>query len=510
MLMEARPMNRRVSRARRAAAQPKQPAPAYVTRTVAPYELLGEDALCLIEERADDILEQIGVEVRHEPSLRLLKEAGADVNGSRVHLPRGLCRKIVTQSAPAEFMQHARNPARSVKFGGNACILAPAYGSPFVSGMDGPRHYATLNDFNNFVKLTQITPNLHYAGGVICEPTDIPVSKRHLDMVYGLIRNSDKPFMGMVTSGERAEDSMDMAKVLFGPEFVANNCVVAGLINLNSPLLLDQTMLDAAHVYARDGQATVITPFIIAGASGTTTVAGNLAQSLAETLVGMAITQLVRPGAPVVYGCMMMGMNMKTGGPIRFDETWKCVLAAGQLARRLGVPYRAGGSSSSSKVPDVQAGWEGALYMIFSLLSGVNFMLHATGTLEMGLALNYEKYVLDCDMLGAAMRMLTAIDLTEDEFGLEAIREAGPGGNFLATAHTMARYREAFYESRFCDGNSFEQWQNEGSLDAAQRATKYVKQALEEFEAPVLDPAIDEALIDFINRRKAVLPDSFA
>lgn len=503
-------MSRRLSRRLRAEEPPKPTAPPYVTRTVPPFELLGEEGLSLIEMRADDILEEIGVEVRHEPSLALLRAAGANVKGSRVRLPRGLCRSLVTDNAPGKFLQHARNPERSVCFGGNACILAPAYGSPFVSGLDTPRRYATLDDFNNFVRLSQITPNLHHAGGVICEPTDIPVSKRHLDMVYGLIRYSDKPFMGMVTSGERAEDSMRMAELVFGEEFVARNCVVAALINLNSPLLLDETMLDAAHVYAKRGQATIITPFIIAGASGPTTVAGILAQSLAETLVGMAIMQLVRPGTPVVYGFVMMGMNMKTGSPLRFDETWKCIVVAGQLARRLGVPYRAGGSSSSSKLPDFQAGWEGATYLTYSLLSGVNLVLHATGTLETGLTLNYEKYVLDCDMLGAAARMLTAIDLSEAEFALDAVREAGPTGNFLATAHTMARYREAFYDSALSDGNSFEQWQEQGGLDAVQRANKYLRKVLDEYDAPPLDPAVDEALKDFICRRKAVLPDSFA
>ena len=503
-------MARRITRAQKRELTPKPAAPAYLMRTTPPYEILSEEALCLVEQRADDILEQIGVEVRHDASLQLLRKAGADVNGTRVRLPRGLCRAIVTDTAPRNFVQHARNQQRSVGFGGNGCILAPAYGPPFVSGIDVPRRYATLDDFKNFVKLTQVSPNLHYAGGVVCEPTDIPVSKRHLDMVYGLIRYSDKPFMGMVTSGERAEDSTRMAELLFGPEFVATNCVLAGLINLNSPLVLDETMLDAAHVYARHGQATVITPFIIAGASGTTSVAGIVAQSLAEALVGMAITQLVRPGAPVVYGFIMLGMNMRTGGPLRFDETWKSMLAHGQLARRLGVPFRTGGSSSSSKLPDLQAGWEGAMYLTYSLLSGVNFLINAAGTLETGLTLNYEKYVLDCDMLGAAMGMLKAVDLSDDEFGLDAIREAGPAGNFLATPHTMARYRDAFYESSLSDGNSFEQWQNDGALDAPQRANKYVRKALEEYEPPPLDPAVDEALKDFVDRRKAMLPDSFA
>lgn len=491
------------------AAQAATPPP-YLRRSAPVYEILDEEQIVAIEEAAEDILSEIGVEVRHEPSLRLLRAAGVDVRGEHVHFPRGFCRKLVQENAPAEFVQHARDPARSVRIGGDAMVLVPIYGPPFVSARDLPRRYGRLEDFNAFVKLAHACPELHHTGGTICEPTDIPVPKRHLDMIYGHLRYSDKPFMGAVTAGDRADDTVRMCEIAFGKEYVAQHCVTTNLINLNSPLMLDETMLDAAHVYAAAGQATVITPFIIAGASGPTTVAGSVAQSLAETLAGMAIVQLVRPGAPVIFGYMMMGMNMRTGGPLRFDETWKSMLIAGQLARRLGVPYRCGGSSTSSKVLDAQAGWEGALYMMFSMLAGVNFMIHATGTLEAGLVANFDKFVLDCDMLGAASRMITGVDVSAEEIGLDAIREAGPGGNFLATAHTLARYRTAFYDSPLTDGSSFEQWRDAGSMDAAERANHRMRRMLAEYEAPPIDPGVDEALLDFMNRRRAVLPDSFA
>ncbi len=424
------------------------PSAPYLTRSVPTYDILLEEGLDLIEANADRLLEEIGVDVRGDPiSIELFRSAGAEVNGERVRFPAGLCRSIIAASAPAKFIQYARNPERSVEIGGDSVVFAPAYGAPFVRGLDIGRRYATLEDFNRLVKLSQASPHLHHSGGTVCEPTDIPVSKRHLDMVYGHIRYSDKPYMGPVTSGERAQDCVQMTEIVFGREFVQNNCCSLSLININSPLVLDATMLDALRVYASQGQGTLITPFVIGGASGPVSPAAMLTQTLAEALAGIALTQLVRPGAPVVFGLLVAGMNMHTGAPARFDETWKCLLAGGQLARRLGVPYRCGGMTTTAKIPDAQAGMEGAVYLNHSLLAGVNFLLHATGTCEGGLCLSFEKFILDCHLLGALGRMLTGIDLGDDEFGLDAMAEAGPGGNFLNTRHTLARYRDAFYES---------------------------------------------------------------
>ena len=418
--------------------------------------------------------------------------------------------KLVKENAPSEFIQHARDPRKSVRIGGDAMVLVPCYGPPFVSATDIPRRYSRLEDFNDFVRLAHMCPEMHHTGGPICEPTDIPVTKRHLDMNYGHLALSDKCFMGAVTARERAEDTIAMCEIVFGKEFVQNNCVVTALINLNSPLVLDETMLDAAHVYAATGQACVITPFMIAGASSPTTVAGLSAQALAETLVGMAITQLVRPGAPVVHGFMMLGMSMRSGSPLRYDETWKSMLIAGQLARRLGVPFRCGGSTSSSKTPDAQAGWEAAAYMTFAMLAGVNYFIHATGTLEAGLVANFDKFLIDCDMLGAITRMTSSIDTGADALAVDAICAVGPAGNFLSSPHTMDRYKTAFYQPSNANGESFEAWAAAGSQDAAHRAMLRRHEILSEYVQPALDPAIDEALVAFMNQRRAVLPDSFA
>ncbi len=482
----------------------------YLTRTAPTYDILGEEQVIAVEETAEKILQEIGVAVRHEPSLRLLKNAGMKVDGERVRFPHGYCRKLIVDHAPAEFIQHARDPKKSVKIGGDSLVLVPVYGPPFVAASDIDRRYGTLEDFNNFVRLAHMSPELHHTGGPICEPTDVPVPKRHLDMNYGHLVYSDKCFMGAVTAKDRAEDTMKMCEIVFGKKFVDKHCVVSALINLNSPLVLDETMLDAAHVYAAAGQACVITPFMIAGASSPTTVAGLVAQSLAETLAGMAITQLVRPGAPVMFGFMMLGMSMRSGSPIRYDETWKSMLIAGQLARRLGVPFRCGGSSSSSKLPDAQSGWEGALYVMYAMLAGANFLIHATGTLEAGLVADFDKFLIDCDVLGASSRMMTSVDTSADALAFDAIAEVGPAGNFLSCAHTMERYKTAFYMPTNADCESFEQWTAEGGLDAAQRANKRLRKMLDEYQKPTLDPAIDEALIDFMNSRRAVLADSFA
>lgn len=487
------------------------PPPAYLTRSAPAYDYLSEAGLQRIEDEADRLLAEIGIEFRdHSPTLDIFKRAGADIDGNLVRFAPGMCRELIRNSAPEKFVQLSRNPDRSVKIGADAMVFSPLYGAPFVRDLDGNRRYATIEDFNNFVKLAHIAPQMHHTGGTICEPTDIPVNKRHLDMVYGHIRYSDKPYMGAVTSGWQAEDSIRMTEIVFGKDVVDQNCCVLAMINPTSPLFYDKDALESLHVFAAHNQGSVVTPFIIAGASGPVTPASMLAQMLAEAMAGMALAQLIRPGAPVVFGINTMGLNMRTGAPIRFDESWKCVLACGQLARRLGVPFRCGGASTTSKLPDAQAGYESASYLTYTVLSGVNFLIHAAGSLELGLCISYEKFLLDCEMLGACGRMVSGIDFGEEAFAFDDCAEIGPGGNFLSTPHTLARYKTAFYESELYDCQSFEQWDDAGSLDSAARARTLVKSRLSGFQPPALDASIDDALRDFIARRKSEMPDSFA
>ena len=482
----------------------------FLTRTMAPFEVLSEEGLSLIEHNADVILQEVGLEFRGDPeALRLLRDAGADVQGERVRFPAGLCRSIVQASAPRTYVQHARNPERSVTIGGMNTVFAPNYGSPFVRDLEGGRRYATLEDFQNFVKLSYASPNLHHSGGTVCEPTDVAVNKRHLDMVYAHIRYSDKPFMGSVTAPERAADTVEMAKIVFGADFVDQNAVVTSLINANSPLVWDATMLGALRTYAAANQACIVTPFILAGAMAPVTSAGVAAQTLAEALGGMTLAQLVRPGAPVILGSFASSMSMQSGAPtFGTPEPALVLYTMAALARRLGVPFRSGGSLTASKIEDAQAAYESAATLQPTVLAGTNFVLHAAGWLEGGLTIGYEKFVMDADQLGMMSVFAKGVDLSENGQALDAIRENGPGQHFLGTAHTLANFETAFYRSEIADNNSYEQWLEGGELDARARAHRLWKKMLAEYEAPVIDPAVDEALRDFVARRKASMPDA--
>ncbi|MCB1477634.1 MAG: trimethylamine methyltransferase family protein [Tepidamorphaceae bacterium] len=483
----------------------------FIDRKIGVFNVISDEGLEIIEANTDKVLEEIGIEFRDDPeSLEIWKNAGADVNGERVRFPKGLVRELL-KTAPAQFTQHARNPVRNVEIGGNNTVFAPVYGPPFIANLDEGRRYATIDDFQNFVKLAYMAPAMHHSGGTLCEPVDIPVNKRHLDMLYAHMRYSDKPYMGSVTHPERAEDTVAMAGLMFGEEFVHNNCVTISLINANSPLVFDSTMLGALKVYARAGQATVISPFILAGAMSPVTVAGTLTQILAEASVGMAFAQLCRPGAPVVFGTFASSISMQTGAPtFGTPEPALVLFGAAALARRLNVPFRSGGSLCASKTPDAQAAYESMQTMWPALMAGTNFVLHAAGWLEGGLASSYEKFVMDCDQLAMLQRFAGGVDLSENGQAMSAIEEVGPGSHYLGCAHTQANFEDAFYRSPLADNGSFEQWEAEGSLRVEQRANKQYKRWLADYEAPAIDPGIDEALVEFIDKKKASMPDAFA
>ncbi|MBS0254708.1 MAG: trimethylamine methyltransferase family protein [Proteobacteria bacterium] len=499
-------------RSGRAAATAADAAPrqAYITRAIPPYSVLGDADLEILEQNADTILEEIGIDIKDDQeSIDIFVAAGAKADGVRVRFPRGMLREIVQNNAPKIFTQHARNPANSVQIGGKATVLVPAYGSPFVYSRETGRRYATIEDFRNFVKLAYMADSLHHSGGTICEPVDLPVNKRHYDMVYSHIKYSDKAFMGSVTHPQRAEDSVSMAKIVFGEDFVEENCVMVNLINANSPLTFDATMLGALKVYARHNQATMISPFIVAGAMSPVTVAAVAAQSLAEGLVGMALAQLVRPGAPVIYGNFVSSMSMQSGAPTFGTPEASLILNCGAaLARRLGVPFRSAGGFTGSKVSDAQAAYEAANTLQQGLLAGVNFMLHTAGWLEGGLAMGYEKFVMDCDQAAMMAVYAKGVDMSANGQAMDALREVGPGQHFLGCSHTQANFKSAFYRSTVADNNSYEQWVEDGKLDAEQRAERLYKQLLADYQPPELDPEIDARLVAFMETAKASFPDS--
>lgn len=482
----------------------------YIHRQLEPTDILSQESIEIIENNADILMEEVGlIYSEDEEALQMWKDAGADVQGERVHFPKGLCRELM-KTAPSSFTQHARNPERSVEIGGKTTVFAPVYGPPFVHDLDGERRYATIEDFQNFVKLAYMAPAMHHSGGTVCEPCDVAVNKRHLDMVYSHIKYSDKPFMGSVTAPERAQDTVEMVKILFGEEFVEENCVLVSLINCNSPMTMDGTMLGALKVYARANQASIVSPFIVGGAMSPVTVAGTLAQVVCEATSAVAFSQLCRPGSPVIMGTFATSISMQTGAPsFGTPEPGQVLMGAAQFARRYNLPFRSGGSLTGAKTPDAQAAYDSANTLWPAMAGGVNFMLHAAGWLEGGLVSSFEKFIMDCDQLAAQQKMAAGIDMSENGQAMSAIREVGPGNHYLGCEHTQNNFETAFFASSVADNNSFEQWEVEGGLRNEQRANKIARTWLENYEAPFLDPEIDERLKAFIKAKKDSMPDAF-
>jgi trimethylamine--corrinoid protein Co-methyltransferase len=484
-------------------------APAFIRRQIPPYELLGEEGLALIEARADQILAEVGVRFTDPCARQLFRDAGATVVDDVVHFDAGHVRALCS-TAPASFVQHARNPARSVEIGGGSVVFAPAYGSPFVRDLLAGRRYSSIADFERFVQLTYMVPWLHHSGGTVCEPVDVPVNKRHLDMAYAHLRYSDKAFMGSVTASSRAEDSIEMARLAFGADFVDANCVILGNVNVNSPLVWDETMTGSLRAYAAANQAPVVVPFILGGAMGPVTLAGDIAQAHAETMVGIALGQLTRPASPAIYGNFLSSMALRSGAPT-FGTPEPAIgsLVVGQLARRARLPLRCSGSFTTSKVLDGQAMLESAVSMQAAILCGANFILHSAGWLEGGLVMGYEKFIVDADHCGALHTYLRGIDLDDDQFAIDGFRELGPGKHFFGAQHTLRHYETAFWDSWLADNASYEQWRDTGELRIEDRAAVKIAELLATYEAPPIDDAVDESLCDFVARRKASMPDQW-
>ena len=481
-----------------------------IVRNIPNHEMLSEEALDIIEANAETVLEEIGVAFVDNPAaLDRWRAAGAEVTGERVRIPKGLARKLCS-TAPSEFVHHARNPEKSVTIGGKNLVLAPVYGPPFVRDSEGGRRYATIADFQKFVKLAYMSKWLHLSGGTVCEPTDVPVNKRHLDMLMAHMTLSDKPFMGSVTEPSRAQDSVDMCKILFGEEFVDNNVVMTSLININSPMTFDETMMGALEVYAAAGQASIISPFIVGGAMAPVSVMGTLTQVLAEVLAGVAYSQLVKPGAPVIFGAMVTSIDMNSGAPtFGTPEAAHITSGAGQLARRLNLPFRSSGSFCGSKLPDAQAAYETANSLNNGLLSGVNFMLHSCGWLEGGLVADFEKFVLDADQLGVLHHTAKGVEIDENAQAMDAIREVGPGGHYLGCEHTQKNFKSAFWRSEVLDYKPFETWEEDGAKDSQALAADRVTKLIDTYVAPPMDPEIHAKLTEFVAAKKESMPDSF-
>jgi trimethylamine---corrinoid protein Co-methyltransferase len=369
--------------------------------------------------------------------------------------------------------------------------------------LDFGRRLATIEDFQNFSKLAYMSQHIHHNGGTLVEPNDIDVKERHLDMLMAHITLSDKCYMGSVTHADNARDTVAMSRIVFGEEAIRKNPATLSLINASSPMRFDDRMFGALEVYARAGQAVLVTPFLIAGAMSPSTIAATLAQQNAEALFGICYAQMLNAGTPCIYGSFLANIDMKSGAPcFGTPEDALALYGGAQMARHYKLPYRSGGNFTGSRIPDAQSGYESASTMWPTVQAGVNFVLHAAGWLEGGLISGYEKFVIDHELCGIMARFANGISLTEEDFAWDAYEETPPGGHFLGSSHTMRHYTTAFYQHTVFNMDNYEKWESEGSVDTYKRANAVYKKMLREYEPPTIDPAIVEELNAFTTHRR--------
>jgi trimethylamine--corrinoid protein Co-methyltransferase len=475
--------------------------------TMPRYEVLSGDAMAALDQGWRRLVTEVGVEFMSDRALDLFRAAGQRVEDNTVFFDPDF---LLAQAAkaPREFDVAARNPAHSVHIGGDAMSFGAVYGPPFVREGE-VRRDGTMEDFRNFTKLAQSFAALDSAGGVICEPNDTPLDSRHLDMTLALQTLTDKIYMGNVVSGPNARDTIAMSSILFGGrDVIEQTPVTISLINCNSPLRWDDRMLDAQFEYSAANQAVVLTPFILMGAMSPVTIPAALVQQMAEALTGIALSQLIRPGCPVIFGSFLSNIDMQSGSPtFGTPESAMGLLCTGQIARHFGLPFRTGGAMTSSQVPDAQAGYEALMTLLPTFLAGTNWVMHSAGWLEGGLVAGYEKFIVDIELLQMMREQFTPLEIDEGSLAFDAHVEVGHGGHFLGAAHTMERFRTCFYRPLLSSSENYERWMRNGGVDAAHRAERIYKQRLEEYEPPPLEDAIRAELEEFVNRRRVELGD---
>jgi trimethylamine--corrinoid protein Co-methyltransferase len=478
-----------------------------LVNTMPRYEILSEEAMDALDRGWRRIVTELGIEFILPEAVEEFRNAGQKVEDAVVKLDPEFVLEQVAK-APREFDLQARNPEHSVHIGGDGMVFSAVYGPPFVREGD-VRREATMNDFENFVKLAQSFDQLDSPGGTICEPNDRPLDSRHLDMVFALQTLSDKPYMGSVTSGPNARDTIRMTEILFGgrDEFEESPATIS-LINVNSPLRYDDRMLSAMLEYNRANQAVVVTPFLLMGAMSPVSVAATLAQQMAEALAGIALTQLVQPGCPVVFGSFLSNTDMQSGSPsFGTPESAIGLLCTGQIARSFGLPWRSGGGLTASQTCDAQAAYEAMMTMLPTFLAGANFVMHSAGWLESGLVSCYEKFIVDVEILRMLQSEFRPLEVTDETIAFSAHEEVGHGGHFLGAAHTLERFRECFYRPLLSSTENFERWNRLGARDATVRAGEIWRSTLESYEAPPVDDAVREELAEYVTTRRAELGD---
>ena len=471
-----------------------------------PCEVMNGSQVERIDAASMDILENVGVVFRDDIALADWRKAGAKVEGDRVYLDRGLVRGLIA-SIPSTFTYHARDPLKNVALGGDKSIFVPMTGAPYLRDLDDVRRNPTLDDLAMFHKLAHMMPSLHSSAHHIVEPYDHPISQRHLRITYSSMKHSDKTFMGMTTSPKNAEDVIDMCRILFGAEFMETHPVVTGNCNGNSPLVWDETMLGALRAFSRANQPILCSPFVLGGANTPASVAASVAQLNAEALSALAYTQVVRKGAPAIYGHYLSTVSMKSGAPMAgTPEISLMNFMIGQMARHYAVPWRTSGTLGGAKTFDAQAGYESATTLHAVMHAGANYIWHAAGWNEAGMHCSTAKFIVDAEQCAMAYRMAQGPNFDDLDAALAAVPDVGPGGHYLGHPHTQENFQTAFFMPQMFDNNSIEQWQAEGSTEITQRALTHARKLLLEYQEPALDVAKDEELRDYIARREREIP----
>jgi trimethylamine--corrinoid protein Co-methyltransferase len=470
-------------------------------------EIMDAEQIARIDDASMAILEDVGIVFRDEIALRDWRTAGATVRGERVHLDRALVRGLIS-TIPSSWTYLARNPERNLPFGENYSIFIPMGGAPYIRGLDDTRRWATIADLNMLHQLTHMSPALHSTSHHIIEPMDVKVSHRHLAITYSSMRYSDKTFMGMATTGRNAEDVLEMCEVLFGADVMEATPVVTGNANGNSPLVWDEMMLSAIRAFCRRNQPILCSPFALGCANTPASTAPTVAQLNAEALSALAYTQLVRKGCPAVYGHFLSTVSMRSGAPMAgTPEISLMNFMIGQMARHYGVPWRTSNLLGGAKTFDAQAGYESTMTLNAALHAGANYIWHSAGWNEAGMQCSVAKFVVDAEMCAMGYRMAEGVRWDDFDEAMQAVRDVGPGGHYLGHPHTQVNFQRAFFMPKLFDNNSIEQWQAEGSIEINERALKYAKKLLDEYEEPKLDEGKHEALRDYIARRKRQIPE---
>lgn len=465
-------------------------------------ELLSADEVEAIHRASLRVLSEIGMEVTLPEARELMKKHGASVDGERVRFDPAAIEELITH-APERFTFHARNPANNMEIGGNAIVFGTVGSPPNAADTDNGRRAGTFDDYNKFLKLAQYFNCIDFLAGYPVEPIDVHASIRHLEATRSAVFLTDKPFHCYSLGNERVRDVLEIVKLARGisEEQLRREPSLFTIINTNSPLKLDSPMLAGIFEMSIRNQIVCITPFTLAGAMAPVTVAGAVVEQNAEALAGIAFTQMVNKGAPVIYGGFTSNVDMKSGAPaFGTPEYMKSCLVGGQMARRYKLPYRTSNTNAANAV-DAQAAYESVFSLWGVTMGGGNFIMHGAGWMEGGLVASFEKFVLDCDLIQMVKEFLTPLDTSEAALGVEAIREVGPGGHFFGAAHTLERYSNAFYQPIISDWRNFQQWQAAGKPEAWQKANQVYKQALESYVEPAIDPAARDAINAFVERR---------